>query len=269
VAKGNDATYLQHSVETTIAAHLASLSSSGRLHVALTHGMAPVEPCDTPPTGQTQRLLRNALETAASAEVIGASPTLAAYRATNASRETYPNTGELLAAIIGRHRLSGAITEVDPAKHAQLIGAWAGSAVAPVHGSWRREVDPGGALACPASLSCPWMFSMDAMTYREDGDEDDDRLHRADGARLAEALNGFVGSGPPGAATIFVSAVRRPDRKHFWAFIDRLADEIRPAVKVESCWITHQGGNRNLAAILLAGCARPPSWPPPGVNLGR
>ena len=144
MAKGNDGNYLQHSVEAIAALHLASRTPERRLHVALTHGMAPYEPCDAAPHGQARALLASALREAQQAPT-GQEPTIvAAYRATGASSPSYPNTGELLAALIGRSRLSGAITEVIPKKHTQLLEAWFGFAVTPVLGSWRRETHPGG-----------------------------------------------------------------------------------------------------------------------------
>ena len=66
MAKGNDGNYLQHSVEVAIALHLAKLSTQGALYLALTHGMAPFEPCDAPLVGQSRGLLRTALEAAQS-----------------------------------------------------------------------------------------------------------------------------------------------------------------------------------------------------------
>ena len=48
MAKGNDGNYLQHCVEVEAAVQLAQASADGRLHVALTHGMAPFEQIDEP-----------------------------------------------------------------------------------------------------------------------------------------------------------------------------------------------------------------------------
>ena len=98
MAKGNDGNYLQHSVEVAIALHLAKLSTQGALHLALTHGMAPFEPCDAPLVGQSRGLLRTALEAAQSPPTPGEAPIITAYRATKASLDRYPNTGELLPA---------------------------------------------------------------------------------------------------------------------------------------------------------------------------
>jgi hypothetical protein len=64
MAKGNDGNYLQHGVEVSIARILAATDPRGRLHIALTHGMAPYESCGQPPDGQAKRLLHDALSAA-------------------------------------------------------------------------------------------------------------------------------------------------------------------------------------------------------------
>ena len=51
MAKGNDGNYLQHSVEIEVAFRLARKDPDGRLHIALTHGMAPAQGAGCP--GQT------------------------------------------------------------------------------------------------------------------------------------------------------------------------------------------------------------------------
>ena len=276
MAKGNDGNYLQHSMELAVALLLAKMSTRASLHLALTHGMAPFERCE-PPSGEARTLLDRALETAQNPPTCGESPIVAAYRATNASRERYPNAGELLAATIGRERLSGGIAETNVQKHASLVEAWSGSSVTPVHSSWRREVRPEstsslctaarGVLSCPATLLVPWLFAADPMTFSEDGYADDDKLYRADLSRLSTTLKEFIASGEPGVAALFVYAVRRDVRPLFWKFADDLGAETGlPAV---SCWVPHRGGNRNLAVLLCSGIVLPPCWLPHGINAGR
>lgn len=84
VAKGNDGNYLQHSVEVAVALHLAKMSTQGALHLALTHGMAPFEPCGGLPNGQTRGRLHEALQAAQNPPTCGEPPIVAAYRATKA-----------------------------------------------------------------------------------------------------------------------------------------------------------------------------------------
>ena len=69
--------------------------------------------------------------------------------------------------------------------------------------------------------------------------------------RLSEVLTRYVLSKQPGIAALFVYAVRPTDRDPFWNFVDDLARGIR----ADTCsyWLTHQGGNRNLAGLLYSG----------------
>ena len=108
---------------------------------------------------------------------------------------------------------------------------------------------------------------MDPMTYKENRYEDDCYLHRADMGRLSGVLSGFVASGMPGIALLFVYAVRPPTRPRFWGFVDELASRIGACTS--SCWVSHQGGNRNLAALLCSRIQPPPSFQAPGIRAGR
>jgi len=267
MAKGNDGNYLQHSVEVALAIHLAAQHTARRLHIALTHGMAPFEPCGEVPDGQAKRLLHNALCAAQHAPIDAESSIVKAYREVNASLCHYPNTGELLRGVIGTNQLSGGITECDQQKHQELQDAWSGSRVIPVRSSWRAGVIPGGILMPSNPLDAPWLFSMDPMTYREDGFTDDNNLYRADLGRLAPALTSFVTSGKPGVAALFVYAVKPELRPLFWAFVDDLAKQT--GTTLAPCWLTHLGGNRNLGGLLCSGFALPSDWLPDGLTAGR
>jgi len=235
--------------------------------VVLTHGMAPFERCGNLPRGQARSKLQGALRAAQCVPDPHESSIVSAYRATNACLEHYPNTSELLRRVIGEERLSGAITETDLENYRQLREAWMGSRVRIVNASWRSELDPGGALACPPGLDAPWLFSMDPMTYRPDGHSDDRNLHSADFERISAAVSSFQASGNPGVAALFVYAVKPDVRPKFWDFVDEISE--RSGTCVESCWLTHQGGNRNLAGLLLSSFVLPPGWAPDGVNERR
>lgn len=267
MAKGNDGNYLQHSLEVGAAAHLAAMHPEGRLHIALAHGMAPFEPCGELPAGQAHVLMEGALRAAQEEPKADESRIVAAYRATGASPTHYPNSGELLRCVIGTDRLSGGITEVDLQKHAELQDAWSGSYVIPVGSSWRGEVSPDGVLTCPVLLETPWLFTMDPMTYREDGCADDNNLYRADLDRISSVLSAFVASGKPGVAALFVYAVKPEVQPLFWGFVDDLAR--RTGATAASCWLTHQGGNRNLAALLCSAFDLPTDFLPVGLKAGR
>ena len=148
-----------------------------------------------------------------------------------------------------------------------MVEVWSGSGVTPVNSSWRLEVGPGGVLSCPATLRAPWLFAADPMTFLEDGYADDDKLYREDLPRVSKTLKGFIASGKPGAAALFVYSVKPDVRPQFWAFVDDLA--ANSGTPVVSCWITHQGGNRNLAALFCSGVVLPACWMPQGVNADR
>jgi len=105
------------------------------------------------------------------------------------------------------------------------------------------------------------------MTYREDGYADDDKLYRRDLSRVSAMLDRFVSSGQPGVAALFVYSVKPEVQPQFWTFVDEIAEKT--STKAISCWITHQGGNRNLAALLCSDPMLPPTWLPEGVNAGR
>ncbi len=227
--------------------------------------MRPFEGCGNIPNGQTRRLLDDALASAQEPPSNGESTIVDAYRRTSASRARYPNTGELLAEMIGRQRLAGSMTEVTPEKHAQLADAWMDSQVQTVNTSWREQAAQGGLFRVPPAH--PWLFSMDPMTYRDDGFDDDDKIYRTDRERISNLLTDYVDTGLPGVATIFVFAVRPDARPLFWAFADDVANDS--GMTVNSFWLTHQGGNRNLAAVLSSGTVLQTDWLPPRLNVGR
>ena len=106
------------------------------------------------------------------------------------------------------------------------------------------------------------------MTFAENGRAgDDDRLYRTDLSRHSIAVSGFVASGQPGIAALFVYSMRPSAQPQFWAFVDDLA--VSTGTQVLSGWMTHRGGNRNLAALICSGVKFPAQWTPSGVNLGR
>jgi hypothetical protein len=267
MAKGNNGNYLQHSVELAIAVHLAGLDSEGRLHIMLTHGMAPSEPCGEVPRGQAKKYLHTALSLA-QAKAKQAEPTVVtAYRATKASLDAYPNSGELIAAVIGRSKLSGGITEVDPAIHADLHRVWKKSGVNAVLASWRKEMSDAGVHGT-SSLSregVPWLLSMDPMTYSDSGFADDNKIYRHDREQISRTLRTLAASKVPGAASIFVYAVRPNDRSKFWDFAKCISSDT--GMSLTTCWLTHQGGNQNLAAIFCTGMTLPNNWLPPHLNV--
>ena len=270
MAKGNDGNYLQHCIEVAAALRLEKMDAEGRLHIALAHGMAPFEPFEQPKSGQCRRLLNDALNDSKKSAQCGEPIIVKAYRMTNASEEHYPNSAELLRAVIGKDKLSGGITEVDREKHKQLADTWSYSSVKPVCSSWRKQICSDGILSCPDNLQTPWLFTMDPMTYREAGDDDSNKLHRCDIDRLTAALRRYVASGEPGIAALFVYnvGVQKDNRqRQFWKFMDDLAERI--GVHTCSYWLPHQGGNRNLAGLLCSDIDLSFGFVPSNVRAGR
>ena len=268
MAKGNDGNYLQHCVEVEAAARLTQLDTQGRVHIALAHGMEPYEPFGPRNSRQSQKLINNALEEACDPRRLDESSIVTAYRETKASREKYPNSAELLRTVVGMEKLSGGITEIEPAKHAKLARAWGGTAVKTVCSSWRREIEAGGILSRPDELRTPWLFTMDPMTYSEKfGNEDSDKLHKRDMGLLSDALIRYIGNGKPGIAAILVYGVGPLKRPKFWKFMDKLAECV--GAESQSYWLTHQGGNRNLAGLISSDTAIRDGFRPPYLNVGR
>ncbi|MDE0154430.1 MAG: hypothetical protein OXS28_02360 [Gammaproteobacteria bacterium] len=124
MAKGNDGNYLQHCIEVEAAVHLAEMDTAGRLHIALTHGMAPFEPFDVPlnqpKPGLCRGLLKCKLKESKKSPQSEEPAIVDAYRKAKASEECYPNSAELLKAVIGTENLSGGITEMCARKHKSL-----------------------------------------------------------------------------------------------------------------------------------------------------
>ena len=266
MAKGNDGNYLQHSVEIEVASRLAKKEPDGRLHIALTHGMAPFEPLEAG-KGQVRGRLDAALKASRDPPRPDESVIVAAYRETCASKDRYPNSAELLRCAIGAENLSGGITEIDREKCTRLANAWADSRIVPSCSSWRAQVDACGVLACPDDLQIPWLFSMDPMTYTDEREADDDKLHRADIDLLSDTLARYVESRKPGVAALFVYGVRPDGQSDFWRFVDDLRKRTKTVPR--SCWHTHRGGNRNLAALLCSGIRLPAAFAPTGLTAGR
>ena len=100
MAKGNDGNLLQHGIE------LAAVSAIGSkpLWLTCTHSMAPRESCPEP---NRDRRLRHWLKSQVATSSVGA-----AYRLTNATLDSYPNTSELIAATLSDENIRGDLFEV-------------------------------------------------------------------------------------------------------------------------------------------------------------
>ena len=264
MAKGNDGNYLQHCIEVEAAVRLAEMDTAGRLHIALTHGMAPFEPFDVPlnqpKPGLCRGLLKCKLKESKKSPQSDEPAIVDAYRKTNASEECYPNSAELLRAVIGVENLSGGIAEICGKKHRDLSDAWLKTNVKTTcaSASWREEIYPDGILACPEDLQLPWLFSLDPMTYSEHGGEEEN-LNRSDIDILPFALSRYFRSGKPGIASLFVYKVGKNNgdvQFQFRKFVENLkeqvADNISAAIELATSYFSlqHNGGNRNIAGLI-------------------
>ena len=250
---------------------LSGMDPGGRLHIALTHGMEPFEPFDasfeqsTP--GLCRQLLQDRLTESKKLPQCNASAIVKAYWKTDANEEHYPNSAELLRAIIGADKLSGGITEINRMKYQLLAKAWCCSNVKPACSSWREEIRPGGVLSCPDDLQVPWLFSMDPMTFKCQGEEDDEYLYRSDLDLLSNMLDRYVKNEKPGVASIFVYNVKPAVQVKFWEFVDTLA--IRIGANTCCFWLNHRGGNQNLAGVFYSGFKFPYKFESLGLNMRR
>ena len=147
MAKGNDGNYLQHCIEVEAATRLAQSEPSGRLHIALTHGMKPFEEFERPNGAASSILCDSIREASCDKPLLDERKIVTAYRKTKASKDHYPNSAELLKAVLGKDRLSGGITEENEDRHKELAKTWSGTGLKAIHSSWREQLGAGRCLA--------------------------------------------------------------------------------------------------------------------------
>lgn len=251
MAKGNDGNYLQHCIEVEVAKHLAVTDPDGRLHVALTHGMAPFEKLDKTNDSVKKYLLCKVLK--ATKESQNEEPLLVrAYRDVGASADKYPNTAALLRTVIGVDKLSGGITETNSKKCKSLVNSWNETNVRVSSKSWRKQLDQDkdGVLVCPDKLKSSWLFSMDPMSYKENDSKDDGYLHHSDSCLLKPLLQKYFDSGKLGVACFFVYNMNKDQQCKFWSFINEIAEHIEVAKVFYGVPHTHNLKKFNIAGLL-------------------
>lgn len=246
MAKGNDGNLLQHGIEAELFRRVYEAGGRRGLHVIFTHGMAPFESCDRTVTGQ-HKGLDLCLDIANGWELPSQPPwVLRAYRECRAAKTSYPNSGEIAAALIGRPNLTGIISEVNPAKYGRLYFTWAGTEVQVLHRSWRASLSE---FAPPPSAP-PWVVSMDPMTYTTTEPADDDKLRPDDLARVSELLRPYINGGSPGAAAIFCFGMADGIRDHFARDVERVILTNHLSVKGSIYSVLDRGGNWHLGLVL-------------------
>lgn len=209
MAKGNEGNLLQHGVETEVGDLLYAEGGRRGLHIICTHSMAPFEKTDL--SSYENKALRRWLDAARQPELGPGLPAVVrAYRHCRASLSRYPNTAELLAALVGRFNLSGMLVEKNPYKFGKLHYQWQATEVESLSGSWRDHTD----AFAKVTVKHPWLFTMDPMTFNRDPKrEDDANLYPSDLTVLRPAFSHFLGSGQAGAITVFCFSLRRPFNK--------------------------------------------------------
>lgn len=256
MAKGNNGNYLQHSIEVANASFLQPLNKKQSIHISLTHGMAPYELCDHCDIEflHTRRLLQIAFDSIQTELPEGTHSILHAYRRTNASFENYPNTGELLAAIIGRDHLFGTIAEVDEKKCQQLKNIWINTNVSIFNKDWRYGVNVDSRPLCaPEGLNIPWLFSMDPNIFStaEKIDPKNNKIfsyiNESDIGFISKILNSFSNSKQPGIATIF-SYGQQNSIEPFRKFATSISKDTNGNIAFYRVLL--RGGNRPIGAVI-------------------
>jgi len=173
---------------------------------------------------------------------------LRAYRLLNASDQRYPNTGEIVSALLTRTKLTGFISEVCQNKIVSLRNTWRSTDVVPLIGSWRKHL--GTFHACVPIR--PWLFTMDPMSFYPDRDasEDDNRLYPFDlYASLRPLWETFFSTNQPGAASVFCfELVRGPGTNRYQLFLETTAALARN-LDVQVAYFEVSYGNPHVGAV--------------------
>ncbi len=249
MARGNDGNLLQHGIECELGKRLFDVGGQNGLHLVVTHGMEPTEHFEARDDNPgAYRKLEWWLDQARQHEPQSDSPTvLRAYRSCGASSAAYPNTGELLAASIGRNSLSGYITEVETRKIPSLKQKWQSSRVEILPGSWREFLYE---YHCPKELNTPWLLTMDPMTYTTAPFDDDNRLRRCDLWFLRPVFRSYFASQQPGAVCIFCFSLQPNIRQ---TFIDDIQERVAQKLSGANAGFFEtiaRGGNKHVGAVL-------------------
>lgn len=238
MAKGNDGNLLQHGIELAAVSAIASKP----LWLTCTHSMAPRESCADP---RRDRRLRHWLDSQLDAPSVAA-----AYRLTKANLDSYPNTSELVAAILGDENIRGDLFEVCEDKIRQLRARWSQSNLR-VHGlSWRQGLSK---IQIPPADS-GWLFTMDPMTFvsETDGAIDDNKLRRSDVDRLINFFHSIPRFGSLWVITIFCFELRKgPGTNCYELFLHEM-ERMRRAMALQMTTFEVSYGNPHVAAVFSA-----------------
>jgi hypothetical protein len=266
MAKGNDGNLLQHWVEADLAWRLYRQASGQPLHVVFTHGMAPYE-CFArrkQPGKQEATSGRNYIDGWLSAATRvhlpkDPPPVVFAYRDLNASASRYPNSGEIISALLGRGNVRGYISEVVPSKLDSLQYAWEGRGVHILEGSWRKHLDR---FTCPTGGQGPWLFCMDPMSFDKDGEHSDEppngpMISPPDLERLLPVFRSYLDNGRPGVVALFCfklvterAVASGLNQKASYEPFKRAVEELACKLNCKQTLVEVSGGNPHVGGLL-------------------
>ncbi|WP_372719364.1 hypothetical protein [Novipirellula sp.] len=215
MAKGNDGNLLQHTIEAETAWWLARHAQ--QLHVVITHGMAPFEAFEPRKNPSYIKLLDDWLERSKDPNIEAHPQILRAYRKVDASAQHYPNTAELLAAVLDdRQKLLGSVCECDDDIFQRLSSASTTSNLKVLNGSWRANCLR---LMAPQTLSSPWMFTMDPYAFTDRDGKDDGWVRENDFAFLSTIIRSYFECESDGAFLFFSYSTQNGPKAHLKAVI--------------------------------------------------
>jgi len=246
MAKVNAGNLLQHFVECQLATEMTRSHSA--LHLVATHAMAPFEAAEATRDGAGPSLLQAVL---AGASLDSPVPLLRAYGVTGASPAHYPNSAELLAALLSEPALEGVLCEFDGRSTGALQERWAGRRLAVEGGSWRQALKR-GALEAPRDVNRAWLFTLDPFTWllarERSGARRGPNLCREDLENLRTVLGRYAQSSAPGAFCAFVYQLDAQHATDFRRSALALADRL--GLERGFLGLPASGGGRHLAALL-------------------
>jgi hypothetical protein len=248
MAKGNDGNFLQHAVEAELADLLAR---AGEVRLVCTHAMAPFETLGQRRGSSCHHRLDAWLARArlGQADRAGAPALARAYARLGASSDRYPNTREVVSAVVGERRLSGVLVERDPAVWSRLSDRAGGGRVRAVNASWRQALRE-GVLGPTGGSWKGWLLTMDPYQYRPGPRRDDGFIYREDLRDLTPICREYGSRAGPGALCLLSYSMERADRE---AFVRHVLECLSPALPRALVVATPAStGRAHLAAVLTA-----------------
>jgi hypothetical protein len=258
MAKGNDGNLLQHAIECEIVRTLVTAQGHDELDLIVTHGMSPFEPVSD--TGQPNtRLFGDWLDVAVARKRAHRLPqesafpaVVVAYRRCLATYLHYPNTGELVASLVGRNRIYGEICEFDETIATDLRQAWQNTHVNVCHGDWRHQIS----AISERVTARAWLMTMDPMTFDPNGGLAN--FGPADFGLIEACLREKLDSQHPGCFCLFCYSMTQDRENEFRASAQDFATKLGQTALFATVQARH-GRDRQVqthAGVLISNCGR-------------